>query len=246
MSLCNVEGIEMEIRLQPSLLLEITRRCNNKCPHCLRGAQQQKDMSEAVINLVTSRFTPDEIFFTGGEPTLAPDLIRYATMTSRAIEISMVTNGTMSRKWKETLEELLQMIDVAIDVSEDQFHPERRNDYSDFMDWKRFTYTSRGRITRILSEGNARIHGMGWDKPIDGMIEDIDYEDDVYYLTASIYVNVDGNIISGCDYSYKNQNKHIVSNVYKEYDEIVQDIATYCSNQLMACYLKNQAEKEYA
>lgn len=40
--------------------IEVTRRCNMCCDHCLRGMAQNLD----IIVL------PDHVFFTGGEPFL--------------------------------------------------------------------------------------------------------------------------------------------------------------------------------
>lgn len=81
--------------------LEITRKCNLKCAHCLRGDAQNLSMSTAVIDkILDSSAGIKEIFFTGGEPFLEPDLIEYVVdqVIERDFEcfgMAVITNGTI-------------------------------------------------------------------------------------------------------------------------------------------------------
>ena len=66
----------MDINLS-YLIVEGTRRCNMKCPHCLRGAAQRVDMDTRIANIVTRQL--NSIFcitFTGGEPSLNSEIIK--------------------------------------------------------------------------------------------------------------------------------------------------------------------------
>lgn len=57
-----------------NLMLEVTRRCNMACPHCLRGEAQDMDVSFAVLENLLARVDGiRELVFTGGEPSLNPD-----------------------------------------------------------------------------------------------------------------------------------------------------------------------------
>ena len=61
-----------------SLVLEVTRRCNMRCPHCLRGDEKKMDMQESTVDKILD--TVDYIgtvTFSGGEPSLNIPLIRY-------------------------------------------------------------------------------------------------------------------------------------------------------------------------
>lgn len=61
-----------------SLVLEVTRRCNMHCAHCLRGDAENVDMKEEIIDKVLDMV--DEIqcvIFSGGEPSLNLPLIQY-------------------------------------------------------------------------------------------------------------------------------------------------------------------------
>lgn len=82
-----------------SLIIEITRRCNMRCAHCLRGDAQDMDISKESLDKI---FQPVEhvgtLTFTGGEPALRPQLLmdaletakRHHTMVER---VYIVTNG---------------------------------------------------------------------------------------------------------------------------------------------------------
>ena len=61
-----------------SLVLEVTRRCNMHCDHCLRGDAEKMDMQQATVDKILD--TVDSIgsvTFSGGEPSLNIPLIRY-------------------------------------------------------------------------------------------------------------------------------------------------------------------------
>lgn len=54
-----------------NLTLEITRRCNMSCIHCLRGEAENVDMTENILQAVLAPISHiSTITFTGGEPAL--------------------------------------------------------------------------------------------------------------------------------------------------------------------------------
>jgi MoaA/NifB/PqqE/SkfB family radical SAM enzyme len=58
-----------------NVIIEITRRCNMKCEHCLRGAQQRLDIPDDVLSKFFLRIRDsyiNHLCLTGGEPSLAP------------------------------------------------------------------------------------------------------------------------------------------------------------------------------
>ena len=81
------------------LVLEVTRRCNHNCAHCMRGPKENLDMSKELIDIIINDNVSYKIInFSGGEPTLNPDVIIYTI--DRIIEkhipvrsIQMITNG---------------------------------------------------------------------------------------------------------------------------------------------------------
>ena len=61
------------------LVIEITRRCNMACPHCLRGDAGDADLSLDLLGeLLDQVCHVTEVTFTGGEPSLAVPLMERA------------------------------------------------------------------------------------------------------------------------------------------------------------------------
>lgn len=114
------------------LMVEITRKCNLRCEHCLRGDAQNVTMSREIIDRIFEDAADcKEVLFTGGEPLLALDEIEY--FVDKIIKsdwttsnIAMTINGTIRDK---------RLIDIAdrfcqskeertfnIIISDDEFH----------------------------------------------------------------------------------------------------------------------------
>lgn len=124
------------------ITFEITRKCNMKCAHCLRGKMQPVSMSKEVIDkLFEVSKGIDSIFLTGGEPFLEPDIIEY--LVDKIIEndfdvsyLGVITNGTILNDrgircakafdrfadWRSQKDEVQQEWYSNIEVSNDAFH----------------------------------------------------------------------------------------------------------------------------
>lgn len=96
----NFEKNEVTLPLY-NLMIEVTRKCNLKCEHCMRGEPQNIDMSEDVLKEIFRQVK--EIYhlsLTGGEPFLAPQVIENMVdvIIDRKIRIhrcTTVDNGTI-------------------------------------------------------------------------------------------------------------------------------------------------------
>ena len=54
-----------------SLILEVTRRCNMCCDHCLRGDAQDLDMQKETVDALLEQVgSIGGVTFSGGEPLL--------------------------------------------------------------------------------------------------------------------------------------------------------------------------------
>ncbi len=92
------------------LMIEITRKCNLQCEHCLRGDSQNITMSKDVIDRIFEDAADcKQILLTGGEPLLALDEIEY--FVDRILKsdwttsnLAMTVNGTIRDK---------RLIDIA-------------------------------------------------------------------------------------------------------------------------------------
>ncbi len=78
-----------------NLSLEVTKRCNFKCRHCLRVEAREEDLN--VINKIFKRgVIVQNLEFTGGEVFIVPDL--FHKIVDRIISSgAIVTNGTYYR-----------------------------------------------------------------------------------------------------------------------------------------------------
>ena len=81
------------------LVIEVTRRCNMHCAHCLRGEAQAVDLDLHKIDAFLEDVSHiDTITFTGGEPSLNVDAIRHVLDRCKELSIPVynfyiVTNG---------------------------------------------------------------------------------------------------------------------------------------------------------
>lgn len=85
------------------LAIEVTRRCNMKCEHCLRGDAQNLDISTAVLSGIAKHIHPASVIFTGGEPSLnVPAIKRYFELAERydtmPAAFYVATNGATSKE----------------------------------------------------------------------------------------------------------------------------------------------------
>ena len=120
--------------------LEVTRKCNLRCAHCMRGDAQHLSMSTAGRKkILDSSEEIRTILFTGGEPFLEPDIIEYVVdqVIERNFEcfcMGVVTNGTIMNnngircvkamnKFAEWSNKKYGNLGMAlIEISNDHFH----------------------------------------------------------------------------------------------------------------------------
>ena len=87
-------------------VFEVTRRCNLNCAHCERGASEAVDLKEEYVDAFLKQLNGGHIgrlTFSGGEPTLNPDIIIYTLEQLKKQlfmpgTISMITNGQVFNK----------------------------------------------------------------------------------------------------------------------------------------------------
>lgn len=102
------------------LSIFLTHRCNMACPHCLRGAAEDTDISPDTIDaLLEQTEMIDTLSLTGGEPLLAVETIKYIAygLAKRGImlfRLQIVTNGF---EYNEQFVEAIKMFRQIIDIS---------------------------------------------------------------------------------------------------------------------------------
>lgn len=115
------------------LVLEVTRKCNMRCIHCLRGPAQPVDMDREIINRVTSEVDwIAHLTLSGGEPSIAGKLIghlRWALHFNNC-ELGMFWLTVNARFFKEDFYDAIQALyyrcsiqeECCLTISGDQYH----------------------------------------------------------------------------------------------------------------------------
>lgn len=218
-----------------NLILEVTRRCNFKCEHCARGAAQDLDMSDMVMEAVlrhTDRIS--SVTFSGGEPGLAVDRLRTfmelaALNTVEVGNFYIATNGSVATdEYLRALIDLYLLCDenesTAVEISSGDFHDSQRHktDEAAMEKLKVLRFVQDRHETKgdnIISEGRGirwnKLNGHKGREETDGCLE-IEETDDKYTVAEMFYVNAKGDVLAGCDYSYESQEKRKKGNVLAE------------------------------
>lgn len=202
-----------------NLILEVTRRCNMHCAHCLRGNAQSIDMPPNLIkNVLKTIEGALSVTFTGGEPSLnVPAIERFFEEANKANKLPLyfyvVTNGLENQvklastllKWYPYMEDK-ECCGIA--MSKDKYHdiveaPNFAEGLAFYRNDKEHDVRASASDDWVLSEGRAVENGIGYRKNLDTDIE-FEYEEDndtVYVDT--LYVSVKGTVLGNCDCSYE-------------------------------------------
>jgi organic radical activating enzyme len=236
-----------------NLLIEVTRECNLKCEHCLRGKAESKSIQEKDIISLFKQIQGQEIYsltLTGGEPALRPDKIQMILDIAKEYNIDIfsfyiATNGTIaSDNFLRVLMELyLYCSDnetSCVEISNDSFHNmdlikqnQKKFEMFSFTKFKFYPKNSFGyeyenlpkfpdyehdyedfNSDMIINQGR----GKDWGDKNPFVYEKEDFNpydiDDI-----ELYLNCNGDIILGCDWSYEEQENHKFCHVteFQEY-----------------------------
>lgn len=187
-----------------SLVIEVTRRCNMRCNHCIRGDAQNCDISIESIKKIAQSIQPGSVTFTGGEPSLNVNAIRkyfeyaekFGTMPS---SFFVATNGLTNQE--ELAVELLKAYGkmdekecCELALSRDIFHDAYWDDSKSY--------------------DNTIFEGLSFF---------IESEDTLDLRFDTLYVSANGNITTVCDISYKD-----IDNLYlATIDDFVENVTAY-------------------
>ncbi len=204
------------------LILEVGRKCNRNCTHCLRGASENKTICmEDVFAILNQVENIGCITFTGGEPTLYGEEISAIVdyIIDNKINVDNFYVASNGEIYNETL--MLALVRLyahcteygdneisAYDVSNDQFH---HPDAAVIRRLKAFSFFSMRKeipAVGILNEGNAYYNCIGarslnHTKPFE--VEEYDMGDHTDYWIEMVYLNAEGYLLADCDFSYETQ-----------------------------------------
>jgi organic radical activating enzyme len=229
-----------------SLVLEITRRCNMRCEHCMRGDAQALDMNLEVIDkLFESGIEFSDVTFTGGDPSLYPAAIEHFVTAlqfyGRTISRFYVkTNGKKeSVEMATALLKLYALCDepdmCTLDVSRDQFH----EGFDQPLLYQGLSFYHRGSDSpmeqdytdsQIIQEGLAYENGYGKAYPRPSQFVFDEYDEGSFYV-EQLQVAANGNICGQCDISFEREDEETYGNILeRDINEIIS--AAYEAEQL--------------
>lgn len=202
-----------------SLVIELTRRCQFTCEHCLRGNAQNADMTTDVIDKILDSFDRiTEVTFTGGEPTLNLDVMEYFFQALKARNkfidgFYVATNGHDNQ---ERLAHILLNAYMDVDAPEicgvslsiDDFHNGHQSPYirglAFYQEVKE--HLEQDPDKWVIKSGRAYDFGIGrpYDNNVRFSAEYTKYPDHSEEITAdTVYVSFDGYVYPDCDLSYE-------------------------------------------
>lgn len=215
------------------LVIEITRKCNMNCDHCLRGSAQDKDIDFNILDAILDNVgTIGNVVFTGGEPSLNIKAMTYfreeAEKRNKEIRsFYLVTNGKTNALPLSI--ELLKLYAYCVKhddetleysglaLSQDMYHDDINQEnemilrgLSFFREDKMYSDKS---IRKIINEGNAQENGISNFSIEKDSVSIIDWDDSFIHVDSIVYFNVNGDVIPGCDYSYETQENIKLGNI---------------------------------
>lgn len=211
-----------------SMVIEVTRRCNMACDHCLRGEAQKKDIPDSIIDTFFEKVGGgyiSNLTISGGEPSLVPHKIDTIIEAAKRHGVTfgsfyIATNGKIvPDAFLMAVMRLYLYCDdkesCMLAYSDDPHHEWIEDENREKLEIFKFTQ-ARGESGRDyggyeILEGRAAENGIGIreEKGINPAYFDMDsyIYDESITSEMTVYLNCKGNIICGCDWSYKSQDR---------------------------------------
>ena len=215
------------------LAVEVTRRCNMGCPHCMRGDAQCKDLNLAhIAKLLRQTKAIGELTFTGGEPTLNVPAMRRVLELCKELNVSVYSFYVVTNGKEITTDFLNCMIDwyvyciecggeveyCGVALSQDEFHddipPENaaklralsffRPDDKKTRNWGKTKLINLGRAKEITDHEKQEPFEYEVCASVSG--NEIDVE-------SYVALTIDGDLLSDCDYEYEDTDRLFICNV---------------------------------
>lgn len=171
----------MDIHVQ-DLTIEVTRRCNMHCEHCLRGDAQNCNMNIRYVEALFSKVKYiSTLTLTGGEPSLATNVIEKIIDCAHVYNVEIgnfyiATNGKrITPKFVRVVERLYCFCNEnemsCVHISNDEFHHyegghEETNGFYQLM--------------------NLPYASMKWEQDKSGYLPDRNIVNDVYYYQGAL------------------------------------------------------------
>ncbi len=205
-----------------NLYIEITRRCNQACLHCMRGPGQNIDLSSENIDQLfnNEKFkieNIDTLFIMGGEPFLAKESFVYLleTIIKQDIKINCLICHTNGLIYDQDIIDLLNILKPKTDVQLYTFHDQFHQNISplNLAQFQKIPYYYYVEVKRsltdqkktILRTGNA-LKNFGMNEATHEYLQKfymynssyvkVDYEHDDIFSTENLWINAYGQVAS--------------------------------------------------
>lgn len=199
----------------PTLMIEVTRKCNMCCSHCMKGDAQDMDIDTKHIDSLLDQVQDiGGLGFTGGEPTLNVEAIEYTLTELKRRNISIDHFFIYTNGMKVSLDFIMVCLKLyaysedremcLVEISNDTFHAYEgeydntllqgltfagkrfEHDDHDYNEYKQVQAIGRGE-----KYSNERNSGQ--------MIPTTQEE----AIEETVVLNANGMIMLSCDVSYK-------------------------------------------
>ena len=191
------------------VVIEVTRRCNMCCAHCLRGDAEAVDIQERYIDAFLDSFANagyiSSLTFTGGEISLNIPAIRYTYCDDK------------------------DDYSCGLCISSDDFHEEIPCESASILSGLRYNRNDKVTDFRkqyLINEGRAKTINANQILKREPIVSElvIEYERDckprneagINITDGELYLNAIGDVVVGCDWSYESQRKYRIGNVMDE------------------------------
>lgn len=208
-------------------IIEITRRCNMTCAHCLRGNAQNRNISDEVLDKFFSKIEGiGDLTITGGEPSIAVDRIRAVLAAAKKHNVTIENFYIATNAKQVTNDFLLSIMELycycsdnemsMVNYSNDDYHDTIKEDNIKKLSVLKFVSPKyeAGILQGLdyeINEGRAKENCIGNREETPKVKKHNDIEDFIFEETISseleLYLNCKGNLVAGCDWSYKSQDK---------------------------------------
>lgn len=229
-----------------NLILEVTRQCNLRCSHCLRGSAQRLKMSTDILTRACAGNYICTVTFTGGEPSLACDVIEeFINLVKwRGTTFShfyVVTNAKTRNGFKRflgLLDDLYGRADeqaaCSLVVSQDQYHQNEhkinlwklRGKYDEYPPYF-YADQRKDRLYNLVNEGRAHENQLsGCDPEQQRPWQCRESDGELQVMEENLYIAANGNVVSNCDMSFKRIDQESKGNVLQTPLEDI--VRSYC------------------
>jgi hypothetical protein len=195
--------------------IELTRRCNSTCAHCLRGKARALDIAEEYLDTYFSKVTHIYcLTLTGGEVTLVPKLVQktldYAKKYNTQIDfVGITTNGlyisdNFINAWNNWRK---YTIASGLDISQTPFHKPANKKVLEKLAEAEIEYRTTNNALIIPSGRAENLLIASKDKMVVKPYWLLNG-----WVMEPTYLNAKGNIV-GIDGSYEEQDHYILGSV---------------------------------